>query len=153
MTNPYGVTLDPASVRWAVAEAVSETVITAVLLLHERSVDEIASKLRREELGHVIRLVGRCPSCYPPGTLDALKSRRPAPSPEPSAASTPTNLAAARPAARIKPSAEDIRQAKERRLASLRVRAPQSAPEPERSVNPQKTGHLPGRWWKLLAAA
>ena len=38
--------LHSESVRWAAAEGVSETVIAAVLLLHERSVDEIASKLR-----------------------------------------------------------------------------------------------------------
>jgi hypothetical protein len=41
-------------VRWAAAEGVSETVIAAVLLLHERSVDEIASKLRPDELEQVI---------------------------------------------------------------------------------------------------
>ena len=46
MPNPYGITLDEASVRWAAAEGVSETIITAVLLLHERSVDEVAAKLR-----------------------------------------------------------------------------------------------------------
>ncbi len=85
MTNAFGVVLDSASVRRATVEGVPETVIAAIYLLHERSIDEIASKLRPEELGHVIRLVGRCPSCYPPGTLEALKSRRPAPSPEPSA--------------------------------------------------------------------
>ena len=76
MTNPYGVVLDNESVRWAAAESVSETVIAAVLLLHERSVDEIASKLTPDALGHVTRLVSRCPSCFPPGTLDALKARR-----------------------------------------------------------------------------
>ena len=36
----------------------------------------MAAKLRPDELEHVIRLVSRCPSCYPPGTLDALKSKR-----------------------------------------------------------------------------
>jgi hypothetical protein len=41
-------------VRWAAAEGVSETVIAAVLLLHERNVDEIASKLRPDELEQVI---------------------------------------------------------------------------------------------------
>ena len=74
MPNPYGITLDEASIRWAATEGVSEMIITAVLLLHERSVDEVAAKLTPDELGHVIRLVGR-PSCYPPGTLAALKSR------------------------------------------------------------------------------
>ena len=56
MTNPYGITLDEASIRWAAAEGVSETVITAVLLRHERSVDEVAAKLRPDELAHVVNL-------------------------------------------------------------------------------------------------
>jgi hypothetical protein len=94
-------------VRWAAAEGVHETIIAAVLLLHERSVEEIASKLRPGELEHAIKLVGRCPSCYPPGTLDALKGRRHAPSPEP-AASTSINVASGQPAARIKSGAEHI---------------------------------------------
>jgi hypothetical protein len=83
MTNRFGVVLHSESVRWAAAEGVSEDIIAAVLLLHERSVDEIASKLTLDELGHVVRLVGRCPTCYPPGTLEALKGRSPAPSPAP----------------------------------------------------------------------
>ena len=83
MTNAFGVVLDNASVRRAALEGVPESVIAAIYLLHERSVDEIAAKLRPDELGHVIRLVSRCPSCYPPGTLEALKIRSPAPSPEP----------------------------------------------------------------------
>jgi hypothetical protein len=47
MTNAFGFVLDRASVRWAIAEGVSKTVIAAVLLLHERSIEEIASKLGR----------------------------------------------------------------------------------------------------------
>jgi hypothetical protein len=43
MTNAFGVTLDPAAVRWAIAEGVSETVIVGVLLLHQRTVDEIVA--------------------------------------------------------------------------------------------------------------
>jgi hypothetical protein len=128
MTNAFGVVLDSASVRWAAAEGVSETVIAAVLLLHERSVEEIASKFRPDELEQVIKLVGRCPSCYPPGTLDALKGRRQSPPPE-HVASTSTNVASGQPAARIKPSAEVTRRAQERRLARLRVQATQSATE------------------------
>ena len=73
MSNAFGVVLGDASVRRAVIEGVSETVIAAIYLLHDRSADEVAAKLRPEELGHVIRLVGRCPSCYPSGTLDALR--------------------------------------------------------------------------------
>jgi hypothetical protein len=70
MSNPYGVTLDPAATRWAAAENVSETVIAAVLLLHERSVEEILAKLGAVvELEQVIKLVGRSPGPLP--TRDA----------------------------------------------------------------------------------
>jgi len=44
--EPCGITLDEASIRWAAGEGVSETIITAALLLHERSVEEVAAKLR-----------------------------------------------------------------------------------------------------------
>ena len=67
----------------AAVEGVPETVIAAIYLLHDNSVDAVASKLTPGELGHVIRLVGRCPSYYPPGTLDALKQRRALVLPEP----------------------------------------------------------------------
>ena len=83
MTNRFEVLLHPDDVRWAAAEGVSETVIAAVLLLHERSVDEIVPKLSAAELEQVIKLVGRSPRVYPPGTLDALKQRRALVSPEP----------------------------------------------------------------------
>jgi hypothetical protein len=43
MSNRFGIELDQASLRWAAAEGVSETVVAAVLLLHERSVDGIGS--------------------------------------------------------------------------------------------------------------
>ena len=56
MPNPYGIALDEASIRWAATEGVSEMIITAVLLLHERSVDEVAAKLRPDELAHVVNL-------------------------------------------------------------------------------------------------
>ena len=79
MSNAFGFVLDDASARRAVVEGVPETVIAAIYLLHECSVGDVAAKLTRDELGHVIRLVGRCASCYPPGTLDALKSKRVAP--------------------------------------------------------------------------
>jgi hypothetical protein len=36
MTNRFGFDLYPKEVRWAAAERVSEDVIAAVLLLHER---------------------------------------------------------------------------------------------------------------------
>jgi hypothetical protein len=62
MTNRFGFDLYPKEVRWAAAEGVSEDVIAAVLLLHERSV----------ELEKVIELVGRSPRLYPRGILEAL---------------------------------------------------------------------------------
>jgi hypothetical protein len=113
MTNRYEVALDPAAVRWAAAEGVSETVIAAVLLLHERSVDEIVTKLKPRELEQVIKLVGRCPSCYPPGTFDAVKGRSHALSPAPVASISTSRGASGRPAARIKPDAEQMRRARE----------------------------------------
>ena len=63
-----------------------------VIVLHERSVDAVASKLTPDELLHVIRLVGRCPSCYPPGTLDALKHRLQTPAPQSPSVSASTDL-------------------------------------------------------------
>jgi len=77
MKNRFGLLLDAQDARWATAEGVSETIIAAVLLLHEKSVDEVAAKLRPDELAHVVRFVSRCPTCYPPGTLAALRSLRP----------------------------------------------------------------------------
>jgi hypothetical protein len=44
MTNAFGVVLDCAAVQWAIAEGASETVIAGVLLLHEKSVDEIVGR-------------------------------------------------------------------------------------------------------------
>ena len=130
--------------------------------------DEIVPSLSAAELEQVIKLVGRSPSVYPTGTLDALKSKRNA-SPTPMAESpakkqTPStagadhplrdhtracrgfgtaaqqstiehasgaaasqNTAAVtdQPAARIKPDAEQMRLAHERRLAMLRAHTPQ----------------------------
>jgi hypothetical protein len=45
MTNRFGLDLYPKEVRWAAAEGVSEDVIAAVLLLHERSVEEVVPQL------------------------------------------------------------------------------------------------------------
>jgi hypothetical protein len=73
--NLFGIALDQASLRWAAAEGVSETVIAALLQLHERSVEEIAAKITPAELADVTRLVSRCPCHYPPGAYDALKAR------------------------------------------------------------------------------
>ena len=82
MTNPYGVVLDDASLRWAAAESVPETVIAAICLLETRSVDEVVARLTSTELEQVITIVGRSPRGYPPGAYDALKEHRRTPSPE-----------------------------------------------------------------------
>jgi hypothetical protein len=79
MTSRFGVELHPKDVRWAAAERVSQDVIAAVLLLHERSVDEIAPQLSAAELEQTIVLVGRSPRLYARGTLEALESRRATP--------------------------------------------------------------------------
>jgi hypothetical protein len=139
MTNAFGVVLDSAGMRRAAAEAVPETVIAAIYLLHERSVADIVAKLRPGELEQVMRLVGRCPSCYPPGTLDALKGRSQAPAPEPV-----VSISTDRPPARIKPDPEDMRRPKEDRLARLRAHATRTSLAPERVVTPSKTGTHPG---------
>ncbi len=77
MANAYGIELDEDALRWAAAEGVPESVIAAIHLLPERSADDIVAKLTGRELEQVIKLVGLCPSSYPPGKLDALKARKP----------------------------------------------------------------------------
>jgi hypothetical protein len=86
MPNPYGITLDSASIRWAAAEGVPEVVIAATRLLHERSVDEIASKLRPDELEQVVTGAKAVSRCYrgmhakgPGGTSRAVVSVSPKP--------------------------------------------------------------------------
>jgi hypothetical protein len=76
MSNRFGVKLDPKDVRWAAAEGVSQDVIAAVLLLHERSIEEIAPILSAREFEKVIELVGRSPRLYPGGILEALERGR-----------------------------------------------------------------------------
>jgi hypothetical protein len=76
MNNPYGLMLDDASLRWAAAQGVPESVIAAVRLLHERSVDKIVVRLTTAELDQIIKIVGRSPRDYPPGTYAALKEQR-----------------------------------------------------------------------------
>ena len=135
MTNCFDIRLHPDDMRWAAAEGVSETVIAAVLLLHERSVKEIAAELSAAELEQVIKLVGRSPRVYPPGTLDALKQRRAPVSPEPPRRSGDgghSNVSAHKqhPGAATDP--DQMRRAHEHRLAMLRAHTPQSAQWPVR---------------------
>jgi hypothetical protein len=61
--------LDSASVRWAAAEGVSETIAVVLLLEVEERRRDREPKLRLGELEQVIKLVGRSPSCYPPLVL------------------------------------------------------------------------------------
>ncbi len=63
MTNRFGVELHPKDVRWAAAEGFSQDVIAAVLLLHERSVDEITPQLSAAELEQTIVLVAARRAC------------------------------------------------------------------------------------------
>ena len=97
MTNRFGVALHPDRLRWAAAEGVTEDVIAAVLLLHERSVGEIVPKLSPAELEKVIVLVGRSPRLYPPGTVQALESNRAVLPPQPTKASRRRRLPMKRP--------------------------------------------------------
>jgi hypothetical protein len=89
MINPYGITFDDYSLRWAAAEGVPEAVIAAICLIGAKTVDEIVAKLTPAELGQVVNIVGRSPSCYPPGVYAALKSKRDLASPPPRADSPP----------------------------------------------------------------
>jgi hypothetical protein len=138
MTNPYGITLDDASRRWAVAEGVPESVIAAICLLDERSIDEIVAKLSPVELEQVIKIGGRSRRGYPPGVHAALKDKRDLPpSPRadgaprkaaPKGQSIPHNVAAQkrdrpsqRPAALRQRAANESRASPAMRRASLRM--------------------------------
>jgi hypothetical protein len=70
------------------------------LLLHERSVEQIVAELTTVELEQVIKLVGRSPRVYPPGTLDALKQWRTSISPQLPGDSGASDLATKEPAGR-----------------------------------------------------
>jgi len=93
-------------------------VIAAVLLLHERSVEETVPQLSRLELEKVIELVGRSPRLYPRGILEALHLQR-------------SLLASPQPGESLSPNdANQMRQAHERRLAMLGAHTHnKSAPE------------------------
>jgi hypothetical protein len=93
MSNRFGFELRPQDVRWAAAEGVSQDVIAEVLLLHERSVDDIAPQLSPRELDQTIVLVGRSPRLYAPGTLEALESKRATLQPRPAEIVQPNAVA------------------------------------------------------------
>jgi hypothetical protein len=118
------------SLRWAAAEGVSEDVISAVLLLHETSVDEVTDKQSSGELAHVVRLVGRNPRVYPPGTLEDLKGKLPPRTESDEPCSTTTGCG--HPAHAVVQSAVHTRQMRddhERRLAIGFSPLSRSAPE------------------------
>jgi hypothetical protein len=94
MTNRFGFDLYQKEVRWAAAESVSEDVIAAVLLLHDRSVEEIVPQLSPHELEKVIELVGRSPRLYPRGILEALEQGRCLTTSEPTSQDVPPKAAA-----------------------------------------------------------
>jgi hypothetical protein len=133
----FGITLDQASLRWAAAEGVTETVIAAVSLLHERSVEEIAGKLTPAELADVTRLVSRCPSCYPPGAYDTLKALRNVAAEEPAAGAT----SADRPLRRYRPAPAET---KRRRLAERTNRAHAGGDASDCRINPTKERPMRG---------
>ena len=139
MTNRFGVDLHPKEVRWAAAEGVTE--IAAVLLLHERSVEEIVPQLSPLELEKVIELVGRSPRLYPRGILEALDQHRSLTA----SALTPQSVlpsAAAReetkPSASAHPSRSDSRTGPDGRQSpterAKRVERPSTPPETRRGT-------------------
>ena len=129
MANPYGVVLDDASLRWAAAEGVPESVIAAICLLDEKSVDEIVAKLSRVELEQVIKIVGRSPRGYPPGAYDALKGKRNLAQPQPPIERLSRNgaLESGQPAARTNPGTEHSRRIHGHRFNAPRVEVPQTS--------------------------
>jgi hypothetical protein len=131
MANPFGITLDDASLRWAAAEGVSEAVIAAICLLDQKSVDEIVARLTTAELEQVIKIVGRCPRGYPSGAYDALKGKRNLASPQPSTERVSLNVALepGQPAAHANSGTERSRRIHAGRFTASRVEVPQSSNE------------------------
>jgi hypothetical protein len=54
---------------------VPESVIAAICLLGDKSVDEIVARLSPDELEQVIKIVGRSPSGYPPECMPPSRTR------------------------------------------------------------------------------
>jgi hypothetical protein len=142
MANPYGITLDDASLRWAAAEGVSEAVIAAICLLPERSVDKIVAKLSPVELERVIKIVGRSPRGYAPGAYDALKGERHRRSTEPPAQRLSPKAAAKEQAGRVREDTDRLRGGHTRRPMGLSADGRQSAAE--RGADAEKTGTYSG---------
>ena len=145
MANCFGVLASSRRYPLGRCQRVSETVIAAVLLLHERSVDDIAPQLNATELEQVITLVGRSPRLYAPGTLGALKQRRSLPAPTPSVGSAGTGPAARQSLAESAPPDPNAapRPAAPTREPSKRLNAlpkPGGFRRPQRRENSRKAG-------------
>ncbi len=106
------------------------------------------ANLTATEFKQVVDIVRQRLDHFLSGILASLERQRPLPQPEP-AVGISTNAASGRAAARIEPDAEDIRQAREHRLARLRVHAHQSAPEPEREIIVQRQSGDARRCYRL----
>ena len=129
MGNPYGITLDEASLRWAAAEGVPESVVAAICLLDEKSVDEIVAKLSPVELEQAIKIAGRSPQIYPRGEYEALKEERHRRSTEPPAQRLSPKAAAKEQAGRIREDTDRLRRGHTRRPMGLSADGRQSAAE------------------------
>jgi hypothetical protein len=112
--NPYGIQLDDEARRWATAENVPESVIAAICLLHEKSVDQIVARLTTAELEQVIKIAGRSPQIYPPGAYVALKEER-------LRRSMQRSLARSAGASPVSPGAARMRKTRERRRKNLHL--------------------------------
>ena len=76
MSNPYGISLDREWTEWVAKAGVSPTVAAALFLISERHPShEVMAKLTPSEVEQVAKIVRRWPDCFPPGSVDALKSR------------------------------------------------------------------------------
>jgi hypothetical protein len=76
MSNPYGITLNREWSEWAAKFGASPTVAAALFLISERHPShEVMAKLTPGEVEQVAKIVQRWPDCFPPGSVDALKSR------------------------------------------------------------------------------
>jgi hypothetical protein len=132
MGNPFGITLDRAWTEWAAKHGVSAKVAAALILLSQaRPLDDIVAKLTPHELEQVIKLVGRCPSYYPPRALDALKGKRNLAQPQPPIERLSRNgaLEAGQPASRTDPGTEHSRRIHGHRFNAPRVEVPQTSTE------------------------
>jgi hypothetical protein len=91
-------------------------------------VDEIVAKLTPVELEQVIKIVGRCPRCYPPGAYDALKGHRRTPSLKPQPGINPGPERSDRSAEQTKPATQHTqRWTPPRRFAGFGAKVPLSA--------------------------